>query len=109
MPATPASLWPSDREKAEAADALDHAPRQARQRAAIDRAHRGAHARRGAQTTGGGRSEDQATEALSMATLARELPYGRAVASPAPFAQTVERSEERRVRKECRSRWSPYH
>ena len=24
-------------------------------------------------------------------------------------AQTIERSEERRVGKECRSRWSPYH
>src|SRR3712207_7579802 len=26
-----------------------------------------------------------------------------------PLAQHVERSEERRVGKECRSRWSPYH
>ena len=25
------------------------------------------------------------------------------------FAQAMERSEERRVGKECRSRWSPYH
>ena len=25
------------------------------------------------------------------------------------FLQFVERSEERRVGKECRSRWSPYH
>ena len=25
------------------------------------------------------------------------------------FAQTHKRSEERRVGKECRSRWSPYH
>ena len=27
----------------------------------------------------------------------------------AKFDETVERSEERRVGKECRSRWSPYH
>ena len=26
-----------------------------------------------------------------------------------PFGNTVVRSEERRVGKECRSRWSPYH
>src|SRR2546430_5667777 len=26
-----------------------------------------------------------------------------------PIAQTFRRSEERRVGKECRSRWSPYH
>ena len=25
------------------------------------------------------------------------------------FARNAERSEERRVGKECRSRWSPYH
>ena len=25
------------------------------------------------------------------------------------MAKTIERSEERRVGKECRSRWSPYH
>ena len=25
------------------------------------------------------------------------------------FAKDVQRSEERRVGKECRSRWSPYH
>ena len=26
-----------------------------------------------------------------------------------PFTASIERSEERRVGKECRSRWSPYH
>ena len=26
-----------------------------------------------------------------------------------PTAQLIRRSEERRVGKECRSRWSPYH
>ena len=38
--------------------------------------------------------------------------YGRLTASvDAPIATAVEgtRSEERRVGKECRSRWSPYH
>ena len=28
---------------------------------------------------------------------------------PQNFVMTVNRSEERRVGKECRSRWSPYH
>src|SRR5437868_3361462 len=30
-------------------------------------------------------------------------------AEPESFAQAFARSEERRVGKECRSRWSPYH
>ena len=30
-------------------------------------------------------------------------------ASPEQLADTMVRSEERRVGKECRSRWSPYH
>ena len=33
----------------------------------------------------------------------------RPVASVNPFKDTLLRSEERRVGKECRSRWSPYH
>ena len=28
---------------------------------------------------------------------------------PVDFSESAERSEERRVGKECRSRWSPYH
>src|ERR1051326_1179184 len=32
--------------------------------------------------------------------------FGRCLSEPSP---EVERSEERRVGKECRSRWSPYH
>jgi hypothetical protein len=67
MPATPASLWLFDREEAEAADALDDAAGQAGQRAVVDRAYRGAHARRGAQTPCGGRSEEQTAEALMSA------------------------------------------
>ena len=31
------------------------------------------------------------------------------VKSPVPMISKEERSEERRVGKECRSRWSPYH
>src|SRR3712207_9222698 len=33
----------------------------------------------------------------------------RAAAAGAPVCLAVTRSEERRVGKECRSRWSPYH
>src|SRR3970282_1124472 len=40
-------------------------------------------------------------------TLTARLPYDRANTSMAKFTQC--RSEERRVGKECRSRWSPYH
>ena len=32
-----------------------------------------------------------------------------AIFSLIPLADTIRRSEERRVGKECRSRWSPYH
>ena len=37
--------------------------------------------------------------------------YGKAKEVPSAIAKGVEeaRSEERRVGKECRSRWSPYH
>src|SRR2546425_7408787 len=35
--------------------------------------------------------------------------YGLAIEVYFPQADAVERSEERRVGKECRSRWSPYH
>src|SRR2546425_12172095 len=34
---------------------------------------------------------------------------GQLAASPAPSRKRKKRSEERRVGKECRSRWSPYH
>ena len=37
--------------------------------------------------------------------MVRKADYLRAI----EYASTVERSEERRVGKECRSRWSPYH
>ena len=44
----------------------------------------------------------------------RRLPLMLALALAAPLAHAQEvivttRSEERRVGKECRSRWSPYH
>ena len=45
--------------------------------------------------------------------LKQELPsstYNEAVAKDeAAWRESVRRSEERRVGKECRSRWSPYH
>ena len=31
------------------------------------------------------------------------------ITRPRRFGKTLNRSEERRVGKECRSRWSPYH
>ena len=37
------------------------------------------------------------------------LPTRLALSSLDPRNVTLERSEERRVGKECRSRWSPYH
>ena len=43
------------------------------------------------------------------------FPFNSGITSPIAFAAPVElgtifaRSEERRVGKECRSRWSPYH
>ena len=48
---------------------------------------------------------------LPMAHLAHELGYKSVFVTQAdaPEAALVERSEERRVGKECRSRWSPYH
>ena len=38
-----------------------------------------------------------------------ELATNAMVHAQTPFVVTLERSEERRVGKECRSRWSPYH
>src|SRR3989449_4672876 len=41
--------------------------------------------------------------------LARQLPRPRQHHVVHPSESQTERSEERRVGKECRSRWSPYH
>src|SRR5256885_9773815 len=38
-----------------------------------------------------------------------KLPWLSHAAPSQPTTKTVPRSEERRVGKECRSRWSPYH
>src|SRR5256886_5028697 len=43
------------------------------------------------------------------AVLARGTVYGTLTVERAGVAPVVRRSEERRVGKECRSRWSPYH
>ena len=42
-------------------------------------------------------------------SLNRELDFTLELANVQRFAQQLTRSEERRVGKECRSRWSPYH
>ena len=44
-------------------------------------------------------TQDEQREYLIQYLLKEEIPFGR---------QNI-RSEERRVGKECRSRWSPYH
>src|SRR5256885_11654283 len=55
------------------------------------------------------RSEHHA--AVDSRSLARsgDQPEDEAAADPARQSAENERSEERRVGKECRSRWSPYH
>ena len=45
----------------------------------------------------------------AMATLVRSVMLGMKHAAPIMMKQGSGRSEERRVGKECRSRWSPYH
>src|SRR5260221_7896046 len=50
---------------------------------------------------------------MGCATYNFEIPpygrYGGELISPVYLATIEDRSEERRVGKECRSRWSPYH
>jgi len=48
-----------------------------------------------------------ADEPMYFNQLAKELGVGQQAVLR--HLQTLERSEERRVGKECRSRWSPYH
>ena len=43
------------------------------------------------------------------ANLDHHLRYKRDQKQAAPINEELQRSEERRVGKECRSRWSPYH
>ena len=52
---------------------------------------------------------DRLFEVPSAANTVREEKNCRAVAAFLKAAQAKWRSEERRVGKECRSRWSPYH
>ena len=42
-------------------------------------------------------------------TYSGSVPEGKATAEVLPISFNEARSEERRVGKECRSRWSPYH
>src|SRR3989441_5727917 len=54
-------------------------------------------------------AEDVATTVEAYG-LTIDLPYRRVARGGTPIRLTpIERSEERRVGKECRSRWSPYH
>src|SRR3712207_7550404 len=47
--------------------------------------------------------------AVAAPTAARAMRLGAAHLRASGIATSVVRSEERRVGKECRSRWSPYH
>ena len=38
-----------------------------------------------------------------------DIHHSKILFDPAPREMEIRRSEERRVGKECRSRWSPYH
>ena len=50
---------------------------------------------------------------MSQKDLSKTIPYGDLgiipLESSKAIGKKVNRSEERRVGKECRSRWSPYH
>src|SRR2546422_8544519 len=48
-------------------------------------------------------------EYLTILTLTLDTPNPRFSWNLSPRNETKKRSEERRVGKECRSRWSPYH
>src|SRR5258707_10923620 len=57
---------------------------------------------------------DQEEKAPPTESVLRELPLFGYIAAGLPLQvepneETIARSEERRVGKECRSRWSPYH
>ena len=56
---------------------------------------------------GAGGSADMQADVEAL--LAAPLPDGEEVVLLAQPRSFAERSEERRVGKECRSRWSPYH
>ena len=38
-----------------------------------------------------------------------DINHSKILFDPSPRVMEIKRSEERRVGKECRSRWSPYH
>ena len=55
---------------------------------------------------------DLARDGITMVVVTHEMGFARKVGTRVLFmdgGQIAERSEERRVGKECRSRWSPYH
>ena len=54
-------------------------------------------------------AETTASETMEETEEAAEPEAGEETETPADFGILTDRSEERRVGKECRSRWSPYH
>ena len=53
---------------------------------------------------------DLTGDSFALSVKARELETDTLILCGVRFmAETLKRSEERRVGKECRSRWSPYH
>src|SRR2546422_11351451 len=70
-----------------------------------------AHARRLAETLGSAEAgtADRLQRLLERYALPLELPRSATVDDLVAAMQLDKRSEERRVGKECRSRWSPYH
>ena len=54
--------------------------------------------------------ENQDNETLKdMTKSGKQRPWREKKIDNVSYADILERSEERRVGKECRSRWSPYH
>ena len=49
------------------------------------------------------------TEAKLLTAMTKEEIFAEATSVYDNYVEALERSEERRVGKECRSRWSPYH
>ena len=62
----------------------------------------------GVLALGGGSVLDEDTRALLAGQRAQRA-AGQQQWCPVPQVRGLDRSEERRVGKECRSRWSPYH
>ena len=51
----------------------------------------------------------QFLEEWEQSDISNDYIFSKVMAQPQLCLQLIKRSEERRVGKECRSRWSPYH